>query len=268
FRDEALRDWEKIISAAHAAGVAVIPQLWHGRPTEEGGAAGPAPDRPEAARRRASSWAEEYARAAGRIRQIGFDGLELHGGGKHTADLFSLAPGEDKPERPARRDRYERPAAADIIEAARSAVGPDFPIIVRISEQRRLTQTPFARDEAELLALLRPCVEAGADMFHLEATDGLSRRNGEAPSAEGSFAARVGGLLRLPVIAAGQIAVADAAETAKRLRLLAPAAARGDIALLALGRALLADPDWVNKLRAGRLDTAVGYEEKMLERLF
>jgi 2,4-dienoyl-CoA reductase-like NADH-dependent reductase (Old Yellow Enzyme family) len=253
FRSGAPAAWQRIIAAVHAAGAAIIPQLWHGHLGESNaeGRDGLFPD--EA---RSASLAEEYARMALRLRRIGFDGLEVQGGGKHTADLFVA------------EHKNGRPVAARIIQAIRSSVGTDFPIVLRVNEWRRSDgKTPFARDESELAALLRPCVEAGTDMLHMETSTCLAWQNGRPLPAEQSLAVRVQALLRCPAIAVGHIAVPDELGTLEQLRILALAVAQGKLALLAVGRALLADPRWVEKLRDGRLAAAIPYSEEMLRRL-
>src|SRR5690606_6152149 len=90
-----------------------------------------------------------FAKAAAEARRLGFDTVELHGAHGYLIDQFFWA-GTNR-----RGDRYggatigERSRfAAEIIAAVRAAVGPDFPIIIRLSQWKqqdfatRLAETP------------------------------------------------------------------------------------------------------------------------------
>jgi 2,4-dienoyl-CoA reductase-like NADH-dependent reductase (Old Yellow Enzyme family) len=242
FSGDSLAAWGKALADARAAGAWVIPQIWQ---------AYPPPDvlcQPEMAihPRFARYMEKTYAEAAARIREAGFDGVELHGGGKHTTDLFA-------PDR-----ETAAPVAGRIVRAVRRAVGKDFPIALRISEWRRSDgATPFVSSDAELRNQLLPCAEAGVDVFDMQ-TDHFLQVNGGKRTLASCWAA-VAQELR-PAIAGGGISSSDPAVISEHLRLLAKAADNKEISLLALGRPLLSDPQWVQKCAAGRLDEIIPYE--------
>jgi 2,4-dienoyl-CoA reductase-like NADH-dependent reductase (Old Yellow Enzyme family) len=242
FSGDSLVAWGKALADARDAGAWVIPQIWQAYPPPD--ALGP----PEMAIRPrfARNMEKTYAEAAARIREAGFDGVELHGGGKHTTDLFA-------PDR-----ETAAPVAGRIIRAVRRATGQDFPIVLRISEWRRSDgTTPFVANDAELRNRLLPCVEAGVDVLDMQ-THHFLQVNGNDRTPASCWAA-VAQKLR-PALAGGGISSSDPAATLENLRLLAKAVDTREISLLALGRPLLSDPQWVRKCATGRLDEIIPYE--------
>jgi 2,4-dienoyl-CoA reductase-like NADH-dependent reductase (Old Yellow Enzyme family) len=165
----------------------------------------------------------------------------------------------------------------EVVRAVRAAVMPDFPIIFRFSQWKgedytaRIAETP-----EELARILRPLAEAGVDIFHAS-----TRRFWDA-AFEGSpetLAAWTRQLSGKPVIAVGSVGldkpftprevtttVADQSVLAGQLVALEAGRRRGDFDLIAVGRALLADPDWAHKVEAGRGDI-VPFSQDALTRL-
>ena len=171
-----------MIDAVHAAGGKMGPQLWHtgGVPSSDAGfAPGPldtpsglnAPGQPAGEPMSEEAIADTvaaFARAAADAKALGFDTLEIHGAHGYLIDQFFWS-GTNL-----RHDRYggatiaERARfAAEVVAAIRAAVGPDYPILLRVSQWKqqdytaRLAQTP-----GEMEQWLRPLVEAGVDILH------------------------------------------------------------------------------------------------------
>jgi 2,4-dienoyl-CoA reductase-like NADH-dependent reductase (Old Yellow Enzyme family) len=190
---------------------------------------------------------EAFARTAQRAKDAGFDAAEIHGAHGYLIAQF-LSPLDNH-----RTDEYggtlENRArfALEVIRACRQHVG-DFPLIFRFSADE-FAPGGFTLDEARRLAPW--AVEAGADALHVSGGCYRSLPSGAimAPPMsvpEGVFlelAAAVKETVRAPVIAVG--------------RLHDPALARqaiesGKADLVALGRQLIADPEWPRKVRDGR----------------
>jgi 2,4-dienoyl-CoA reductase-like NADH-dependent reductase (Old Yellow Enzyme family) len=135
-------------------------------------------------------------------------------------------------------------------------VGSEFVIIHRFSQWKqqdygaRLAHTPD-----ELAALLTPLVDAGVDIFH-----GSTRRFWE-PEFSGSDLNLSGWSKKLtgkPSITVGSVGLkgADFIESYKgkaaevgELHDLEARLGRGEFDLVAVGRALIADPYWTSKVR-------------------
>ncbi|MPS67331.1 MAG: NADH:flavin oxidoreductase [Novosphingobium sp.] len=281
----ALARWRAVVDGVHAAGGKIIPQLWHQGVIRVPGT-GYHPDTPSA--RPSGIWgpldkamvSPEYlelvreptapltdneigdiiagfARSAANARDAGFDGIALHGAHGYLIDSFLWG------ETNLRTDRWggtlsdRARLAAELVRAVRAATAPDFPIMFRYSQwklqdyEARNAQTP---DELE--SLLTPIAEAGVDLFD------VSTRVFSAPAFDGSDLSLAGWVKRLtgrPTIAVGGVGLSRDLQTSfaqrtvmtNNLPLVAERLAKGEFDLVAVGRALLMDPQWVCKMRKG-----------------
>jgi 2,4-dienoyl-CoA reductase-like NADH-dependent reductase (Old Yellow Enzyme family) len=291
FHGAALDGWRRVVDEVHAAGARIVPQIWHvgamrspsqDIPAPELRAASPSgrfrPGGPQVAHvmddRDIADVAGAFARAAESARALGFDGVEIHGAHGYLLDQF-LWDGLNE-----RSDRWGGDAlartrfAAHVIAAVRAAVGADFPLILRVSQWKqqdyaaRLADTP-----AGLGAMLAPLTDAGVDIYH------CSQRRWWTPEFEGSslnFAGWVKRLTGRPTITVGSVGLEsalstrDIGEAAVADDDLAPIAGRlraGEFDLVAVGRALLADPNWVARIAEGRTDELVRFDRATLEEL-
>jgi len=269
----ALDSWPAVIEAVHAAGGAIVPQLWHcGATAKPGGRwTPPAPHespsglqapgiaRGEAMSERAiAETIAAYVSAAETAQALGFDGVEIHAGHGYLLDQFlwsatNLRTDGWGGETLSQRSRFP----LEIVRAVRAAVGPDFALLLRISQWKsadltaRLVETP-----AELEAWLRPFVDAGIDVIS------VSQLRWDQPEFEGSalsLAGWVKTLLGVPVIVAGGIgmsgdfigAFGGASGTPEPLDGVAARVEAGEFDLIAVGRGMLADADWALKVRYG-----------------
>jgi 2,4-dienoyl-CoA reductase-like NADH-dependent reductase (Old Yellow Enzyme family) len=275
--DKSLAGWKKVVEAVHAEGGKIAPQLWHvggmrkaGTPPE-GDVDGYCPSGmnvPGKVNRHAMSTEDiqdvikAFARGAAAARELGFDAVEIHGAHGYLLDQFFWAGTNVREDEYGgsleNRGRFVR----EIITAARREVGPDFPIILRWSQWKqqdygaRLVDTP-----AELEQFLIPLSDAGVDIFH------CSTRRFWEPEFEGSELNLAGWTRKItgkPCIAVGSVGLsADfiplpgeasfrEAEPAS-LDSLLERMERDEFDLVAVGRAMIANPDWANRVRAGEL---------------
>jgi 2,4-dienoyl-CoA reductase-like NADH-dependent reductase (Old Yellow Enzyme family) len=208
-----------------------------------------------------------FARAAAAAKAAGFDGVELHGAHGYLLDQFHW------PVTNRRTDRYGGDMAgrvrlsAEIAAAVRAATGPQFPIAFRFSQWKGSDyDARIAEDPGELEAFLTPLAAAGISIFH------ASARRYWLPAFDGSDRTLAGWtrhLTGLPVITVGSVGVAAAfrgtAEEASQPSLtLAPLAGlleRGEFDLVAVGRAVLSDPEWAAKVADGRLSDIRPYDK-------
>jgi 2,4-dienoyl-CoA reductase-like NADH-dependent reductase (Old Yellow Enzyme family) len=291
YGEEALAGWKKVVEAVHAAGGKIAPQLWHVGAIRRPGVM-PGGDTPghspsgmaKPGKVTGHAMTQEdidnvvaaFAQAAADAKEIGFDAIELHGAHGYLIDQF-FWDGTNQREDGyggdlAHRSRF----ALEIIRAVRAAVGPDYPIIFRYSQWKqqdysaRLCETPEA-----LQAFLTPLAEAGVDIFH------CSTRRFWEPEFEGSELNLAGWTRKLtgkPAITVGSVGLnadflpedgtADfkGAEPASIDRLI-ERAERDEFDLVAVGRALIANPDWANQVAAGKTDGLIAYDKSMLQKL-
>jgi 2,4-dienoyl-CoA reductase-like NADH-dependent reductase (Old Yellow Enzyme family) len=185
-----------------------------------------------------------HVAAALRAQKVGFDCVEIHAAHGYLISQFH-APFENR-----RSDEYggslENRArfGLEVLRAVKAAV-PTMPVIYRLSVEDFFEGgLPFS--EGRQIAIW--AVQAGADALHVTAGHYRSRPSAQIvlppmsfPDATFlDFAAEVKKSLRIPVIAVGRLgdpAIASAA------------VAEGKADFIALGRSLIADPQWVEKLR-------------------
>lgn len=275
--EAALAGWQRVIDGVHAAGGRMGPQIWHTGSvvsfqtewTPEAPVESPsgliAPGQP-----RGNAMSDEaiadtiaaFARAAGDAKRLGFDTVEIHGAHGYLIDQFFWAGTNTRADRFGGATLKERARfAAEVVKAVRRAVGPDFPVIMRLSQWKqqdfaaRLAETPAAMAD-----WLVPLVEAGVDVLHCSQrrfwepefpeVDGAAGLNfaGWAKKLTGAATVSVGS-----VGLSGDFMAAFGGESSKPASLdnLVHRMEREEFDLIAVGRAILSDPQWVTKVRTG-----------------
>ncbi|HEV7728413.1 MAG TPA: FAD-dependent oxidoreductase [Modestobacter sp.] len=189
---------------------------------------------------------EAFGEGARRARDAGFDGVELHMGTAYLL-LGFLSPAQN-----VRLDEYGQDFEGrmrfplEIVDRVRQQVGPDFPIGARI------VGSDYHEGGVDIAYCQRVAARlAAAGLAYLDVSAGvgpLAVRNSPLTMGGGSavfldFAAAVRSVVSVPVISVGRYDTLASAEDA---------VASGRTDLVAFSRALLADPDFVSKSRAGR----------------
>jgi 2,4-dienoyl-CoA reductase-like NADH-dependent reductase (Old Yellow Enzyme family) len=289
YGDEALGGWRKVAEEVHAAGGKIVPQLWHvgisfgpnsvftdgvdplgpsglKKPGELAGRAMTQKDIDEVI--------AAYGVSSRAAKQIGFDGIELHGAHGYLIDQF-FWDGTNL-----RTDRYGGDLAArtrfavEVIDEVRRAVGPDFPLILRFSQWKLHDyDAKLARTPQELERFLKPLVDAGVDCFH------CSTRRFWEPEFEGSTLNLAGWTKKLtgkPTITVGSVTLNEEFMTSFRTDTTAAVTGldellerlnRGEFDLVALGRALIVNPSWPMQVRNGELEKLQPFNRSALSQL-
>lgn len=292
----ALAGWRRVVEAVHEAGGLVAPQLWHTGAMRGIGAPGqtidPWPEVPAhtpsglllPGREHGHAMTQTdidavvaaFAQAAADAQALGFDAVEVHGAHGYLIDQFFWE-GTNR-----RSDAYggsiagRTRFAAEIIAAIRARVGADFPIILRFSQWKLQDyRARLVTTAAELEQFLAPLVEAGVDIFH------CSTRRFWEPEFAGSDLTLSGWTRKLsgkPSILVGSITLEqDFIDEQKRnigshaepasLRNLAELLERSECDLVAVGRALIPNPDWPKLVAEGRERELRAYDKRDLETL-
>lgn len=220
----------QLAAAVHAHGAAIAiqlfaePQVGREAVSVSGGAGSRAITPPEIQGKVAA-----FARAAKVCQQAGFDGVEPHGAhGFFLNQFFS-------PDHNRRQDAYggslegRMRFGLEVVQAVRQAVGPDFLLLYRHTAQT----DGYPLSDSQIFA--RRLVQAGVDILDISPS---------TASAHADLAAAIKAVVEVPVIAVGGMndpAAAEAALASKKCD------------LVAIGRGLIADPFWVEKVRQGRL---------------
>lgn len=288
--EEALSAWADVVKEVHAEGGKIVPQIWHAGAARAVGTS-PNPYIPSIgpvdilengkqtvvamSHNEIDSVIEAFAKAALNAKKLGFDGVEIHGAHSYLIDQFLWQKSNQ------RNDRYGGTLenrvrfASEIVRAVRDLVGEGFPIIFRFS-QWKLTDYDgkIAHTAHELEKLLLPLVDAGVDIFHVS-----TRRFWEAAfaSSDLSLAGWTKKITGKPVIAVGGVGIdqpfsLDIFSQNIRLQttstdLLESMMEKGEFDLIAVGRAILADAHWPNKIKRNALDSIEPFSSASLATL-
>ena len=282
-----LEGWARVVEAVHAAGGKIAPQIWHQGLVRRAGS-GPHPDAysegPSGVNGTDHAMSDAdiadtiaaYAAAAADAQRLGFDAVEIHGAHGYLIDQFLWAGTNQRTDAygggTAQRTRF----AVEVVRAIRQAVGAQFPIGFRFSQWKLQDYgARLAEDAATLEQILAPLAAAGVDIFHAS-----TRRYWEPEFAGSSlnlagWARKVTGL---PAISVGSVGLGgdDFMEQLRGPSSGAPTEALDDLMrrmeadefdLIAVGRALIGDPDWPAKVRDGRLQELRAFDKEALQSL-
>jgi 2,4-dienoyl-CoA reductase-like NADH-dependent reductase (Old Yellow Enzyme family) len=284
FHGPALDRWREVLHAVHDAGAAMAQQLWHvgamldprfnhDVPYESpsGLMGAKTPNGHAMSEEDIADTIAAYGKAARSAKDGGWDMIEVHGGHSYLIDQFFWAVTNQ------RQDRYggslaERTLfAAEVLRAIRAAVGPEMAISLRISQWKQVEYTArIATTPAELEQWVTPLAEAGVDILHCS-----QRRywEPEFPGSDLNFAGWVKKLTGLPTITVGSVSLDSDLQALSRGEGGAPVGIeplierleRGDFDLVAVGRAMIANRDWADRIRCG--ETIEPFAPMMLAKL-
>ncbi|MFD9594216.1 NADH:flavin oxidoreductase [Kitasatospora sp. NPDC059973] len=287
--EEQLAGWAEVAAAVHAAGGTIMPQLWHigmvrkqgDPPFADAPAIGPSGLRIDGTEGSGRAMTRSdlddvigaFAEAAAAAERIGFDGIELHGAHGYLLDQFLWAGTNRRTDAyggdPVARTKF----AAEIVAAVREVVSPEFPVVFRYSQwKQEAYEARLAESPEELADILTPLAEAGVDVFH------ASTRRYWLPEFEGSDLNLAGWTRKLtgrPAITVGSVGLdgdvirsfAGEGATVQGIDNLLDRLERDEFDLVAVGRALLQDPQWAAKVLAGRFDELKPYDVSALATL-
>ncbi len=273
----------RLVAAAHAGGAKIALQLAHGGCFASAAVTGKPPISPSGVGTallpedqprtltvdEIQHMVEIYAQAAGRARMAGFDAIEIHGAHGYLPLQFlsgyTNRRSDDYGGSLENRARF----ALEIIQAIKSQVGADFPLLYRLSA---VEDVPGGVTLAEAMQFAQWAEAAGVNALSISAGTWDSRIAAFGQVMTGQIApqdqclsqgvsigmwvsplyvprgnlvplaAAIKARVSIPVIAAGGIAPGMGEEII----------ARGQADLVAMGRQMLADPDTPRKVMNGQ----------------
>ena len=244
--------WRAVVEKVHEEDARIFVQLWHqGASTQPGISAIPRVEDgvelvPKADSHQEQLVADAFVRGAVSAREARFDGVEFHGAHGYLLDSFLRAGRLDY--------------VCDVVRETRNQVGPEMLLAIRFSQwtvrdhSARQFDTPQHLERA-LLGLR----EAGIDVFH------ASTRRFWLPEFDDSDLSLAGWTRKIteaPTIIVGNIGLntsqfcGDGPESAGELQRRFD---RGEFDMAAIGRPLISDPEWCDKVRDGRTDAILDY---------
>jgi 2,4-dienoyl-CoA reductase-like NADH-dependent reductase (Old Yellow Enzyme family) len=264
YKDEFIPGLTRLVSEIHRGGSKASIQLGHGGGHTRVDICGEQPVAPSAiphpvyettletiipeamTKERIAETTANYVAAAKRAQQAGFDCVEIHAAHGYLISQFH-APFENR-----RTDEYggslENRArfGLDVLRAVKAAV-PSLGVIYRLSVEDYF-DGGLTYGEGRVIAIW--AAQAGADALHVTAGHYRSKPTAhrmippmtypDGPFIE--FAADIKKAIKVPVIAVARLGDPDLATSVVE---------SGKADFIALGRTLVADPQWVDKLRRG-----------------
>jgi 2,4-dienoyl-CoA reductase-like NADH-dependent reductase (Old Yellow Enzyme family) len=277
YMDDATVDsWAACVDAVHEAGGHMLIQLWHEGALRKEGTGGRHPEAPTispsglihggkrngrgATAADLDELIEAYGRSALAARDAGADGIEIHAAHGYLMDQFLWADTNRRTDGYGGDDiRARVRLPSEIVSAVRADAGQDFLISFRFSQWKevdydaRICHTP-----EELGVMLSILASAGVSVFHASTRYFWHRA---WDTADRTLAGWCKALTDVPVITVGSVGLnldvmtnlleeceaesavdGTLAELCRRFEL-------GEFDLVAVGRSVIADPDWVEKVR-------------------
>lgn len=206
---------------------------------------------------------DKFGKAAAVAKKAGFDGVEIHALHEgYLLDCFAMSLFNQRNDKYGGDLRGRLTFTVEIVQKIKQVCGADFPVILRFSiksyiknfRQGAVPGEKFeekGRDIEESLEAAKILQEAGYDAFNADAGSYDSWYWSHPPMyfKKGMYlplAKRLKETAKVPVIVAGRMD--DIEKSAQALR-------EGVVDMIGLGRPLLADPEFVNKLRADKIET-------------
>lgn len=260
-KEETMDGWREVIRRCHSHDTKVFPQIWHQGPVVRPGVAAFAvqEDGKKVVREATAGDKEEllqaYSSAAANAFKAGFDGLELHGAHGYLLDSFMR--------------KGDLAYASEVIRETRQQTSPNFPICLRFSNFKVNNYgSQYLNSPASLEKLLKTVIDAGVDFLH------PSTKRFWLPGFdenEKSLAWWTRKISDLPTIIVGNIGLKTSEFTAdgpESLQHLEHMLKEGEFDLAAVGRPVITEPDWVNKVEVGRWDDILDFYEGSTEEIY
>jgi len=284
---EAREGWKKVVSGIKENGGSVIAQLWHCGGFRKLGMQ-PNPEVPghtasglvkpgkkvahEMTLEDIKQTINAYASDAKYCEEIGFDGVEIHGAHGYLIDNFLWEGTNIRDDSYGGSIEQRSQFVSEIIQAVRSSVSKEFIVGLRFSQWKQHDfEAKLAHTTDELKKVLLSPVESGLDYLHSS-----MRRfwESEFEGSDENLAYWTKKISNIPTIGVGSVGLdSDFIDMTAPSKPTSIDKAIDDISkekydLLAVGRALLSDHEWVLKMKEGRLEDVIPYSKEALLELY
>lgn len=228
----------------------------------------------------------QFGDAAEAAKALGCDGVEIHAAHGYLIDQFFWTTMNRRTDRYGGTLRGRARFGAEVVAEVRRRTGPDFPILFRFSQWKLQDYDARIVDGPDDVArLVEPLVDAGVDLFHVSvrrfwepAFSGSERTlSGWTRALSGRPTITVGSVTLDQAFGVGTDDYAEHYLNAQNggLDLARPVSMdklldlfdREEFDLVAVGRAMLSNPDWARLVHAGRFADLKPYSRDVLTRL-
>ena len=261
FDDKYIPGWKQVVDTIHEAGSKVAIQLHHaGREApfqlQKGKAMGPSAipsfvyGKPplEMTKDDIKMIIKAFGDGAVRAQAAGADAVEIHAAHGYLLTQFLSVHANQRTDEYGGDFKNRARFVIEVVEEVRKRVGDDYPVLVRISAEEFIKHGYSVDD---VVSILPDLVAAGTDVIH--ASIGTHGSPGGITSAPVEYEAgwnvwrakKIKDAVDIPVIAVGRFTDPRDADAV---------IASGDADMIAFGRQILADPDFLTKAKEGRYD--------------
>ncbi len=284
---EAREGWKRVVNGIKENGGSVIAQLWHCGGFRKLGMQ-PNPEVPghtasglvkpgkkvahEMTLEDIKQTINAYASDAKYCEEIGFDGVEIHGAHGYLIDNFFWEGTNIRDDSYGGSIEKRSQFVSEIIQAVRSNISQEFILGLRFSQWKQHDfEAKLAHTTDDLKKVLLSPVESGLDYLHSS-----MRRfwESEFEGSEENLAYWTKKISNIPTIGVGSVGLdSDFIDMTAPSKPANIDKAIDDISkekydLLAVGRALLSDHEWVLKMKDGRLKDVIPYSKEALLKLY
>ena len=284
---EAREGWKRVVNGIKENGGSVIAQLWHCGGFRKLGMQ-PNPEVPghtasglvkpgkkvahEMTLEDIKQTINAYASDAKYCEEIGFDGVEIHGAHGYLIDNFFWEGTNIRDDNYGGSIEKRSQFVSEIIQAVRSNISQEFIVGLRFSQWKQHDfEAKLAHSTDDLKKVLLSPVESGLDYLHSS-----MRRfwESEFEGSEENLAYWTKKISNIPTIGVGSVGLdSDFIDMTAPSKPASIDKAIDDISkekydLLAVGRALLSDHEWVLKMKEGRLKDVIPYSKEALLKLY
>ena len=287
--EDARDGWKEVIRRIKESGGSVIAQLWHCGAMRKLGM-DPDPAVPgytpsgltSKDKKRAYTVNKDeikilvkaYGQDAKWCEEVGFDGVEIHGAHGYLVDNFFWEITNERSDNYGGSIENRSQFAKEITQCIRSKVSNKFIVGMRFSQWKQQDYTAkLANNPQELEEMLMPIVNAGLDYLHSSNRKFWEK---EFDGSEENLAYWTQKISGLPTITVGSVGLESKGDGFINMTSFANPVDIGQAIkdvneekydLVAVGRALLADPEWVIKMKENRMNDVIPYTEKAIQEL-
>lgn len=255
--------WKQVVDAVHSEGAKIFVQLMHAGALSQGNryseqTAGPSAIKPKGeqlgfyggqgefqtpeaiSKADIENVIQGFATAAKHAQQAGFDGIEIHGANGYILDQFLTDYTNQREDEYGGSVENRLRLVIQVTEAVRNAVGSEFPLGIRISQAKvNDADHKWSNGEADAEVIFSSLKQAGVDYIHIAEPDATAPAfGGEGPTLV-ELAKKYGNTF---VMANGSAGTPEAAASLLE---------NGKADLVTIGKAALANQDWVKRTAKG-----------------
>ena len=193
---------------------------------------------------------EAFGRAAALAKRAGVDAIEVHGYGGYLIDQFQTELWNSREDEYGGSFEGRMRISLEIIEAVKKSCGEDYPIIYKFSPTHLIRG---GRELEEGIKMAKFLENLGVSALHVDIGCHACWQNAiptiyQEPALHEKYIQAVKKEVSIPVIGHGKMGYPEVAE-----RIVS----KGIADFVALGHYLLADPEWVNKVKENRSEDIV-----------